>query len=118
VKGRSALLLAAVALTGAALVAIWVGFGRAGGDLPIEVENSLYLRNLPTNRWVRYHEEQPGAWSRQGHAGMAFDRKRGTLLIFGSDTHGENWDNSVHEFDPRRRRWAVRWPLWPATGSS
>lgn len=28
-----------------------------------------------------------------------------TLLIFGSDTHGENWDNSVHEFSPRARRW-------------
>ena len=77
---------------------------------PDEVENALTLRNLPPNRWVKYHEERPGAWSRQGHAGIAFDTRRGSLLIFGSDTHGENWDNSVHEFQPLRRRWETHYP--------
>jgi hypothetical protein len=69
------------------------------------VENLLELRNLPANRWIRYHEEKPGHWTRQGHAGMTFDSHRGLLLIFGSDTHGENWHNAVHEFTPALKRW-------------
>jgi hypothetical protein len=102
--------VAALAAVAATLAALGYWFGRTGSDLPTEVENSLQLRNLPTNQWIKYHEEQPDDWSRQGHAGMAFDTKRGTLLIFGSDTHGENWDNSVHEFDPRRKRWETHQP--------
>jgi hypothetical protein len=100
-----ALLLAVAALAGAWL---WRGGDRTA--LPAEIENSLQLRGLAPNRWFRYHEARPG-WTRQGHAGMAFDSKRGTLLVFGSDTHGQNWDNSVHEFDPRRKRWETHQPL-------
>ena len=86
---------------------------RRSEDPPAEVENLLELRNLPANRWVMYHEERPGIWSRQGHAGMAFDSRRGSLLIFGSDTHGENWDNAVHEFRPSLKRWDTH---YAATG--
>lgn len=105
-------LLGAVALV-AAIVAtalsltFWQSAHQSG--LPPEVENTLTLRNLPPNRWVKYHEERPG-WTRQGHAGLAFDSKRGALLVFGSDTHGQNWDNAVHEFDPRRKRWETHQP--------
>lgn len=40
---------------------------------------------------------------------MAFDTRRGSLLVFGSDTHGEEWDNAVHEFQPRQKRWETHY---------
>ena len=76
-----------------------------GSDVENQLDNSLYLLNLPANRWVKYHELQSGDWWRKGHAGLAYDSTRGSLLVFGSDTHGEDWDNVVHEFIPRRREW-------------
>ncbi len=88
----------------------WYWTTRRGDDSLAAVDNLLELRNLPANRWVRYHEEKPGHWSRQGHAGMAFDPRRGSLLIFGSDTHGQDWDNAVHEFSPALRRWETHQP--------
>ena len=67
-----------------------------------QLQNKLVLLDLPANEWVRYHESD---WWRKGHSGMAYDSKRGHLLVFGSDTHGEDWDNAVHEFIPVERRW-------------
>jgi len=99
---RTLSLLAAAMALGAGVV-LWQSWRSK--ELPSEVENLLALRNLPANRWVKYHEERPAGWRRQGHAGMAFDSRRGSLLIFGSDTHGEDWDNAVHEFAPRLKRW-------------
>jgi hypothetical protein len=74
------------------------------------------LLNLPANRWVKIHQPSVDSWRRQGHAGIAFDSKRRKLLIFGSDTHGENWDNSVHEFDPVSLEWTTHYP--PARSDS
>lgn len=74
------------------------------------------LLELPPNRWVKLHKPftlwKPD-WTRQGHAGMTYDSKRGTLLVFGSDTHGENWDNAIHEFDPVAMRWDTHFPESP-----
>jgi len=98
-----------VAVAGAAAAIAAYLAGSPANDLPDEVANALYLRNLPPNRWVKYHEEKPGGWGRQSHAGLAFDTRRGSLLVFGSDTHGEDWDNSVHEFHPLRRRWETHY---------
>jgi hypothetical protein len=113
---RPGLVGGALVLSVAALAAVWLMRESDEAVLPAEVENSLRLRSLEPNRWIAYHEERPRTWSRQGHAGMAFDTKRGTLLIFGSDTHGEDWDNAVHEFDPRRKRWATHQaPAGPET---
>ena len=84
---------------------------RWGEAEPSYVDGRLVnhrLRQLPANTWVEVASERPG-WTRQGHAGLAFDSKRGTLLIFGSDTHGENWDNSVHEFSPLTMRWTTHY---------
>jgi hypothetical protein len=69
------------------------------------IDNFLFLQNLPANRWVKYHELKGADWWRRGHAGLAYDSARGSLLVFGSDTHGEDWDNVVHEFIPGRREW-------------
>ena len=86
------------------------------------------LLSLPANRWVRIAPKRPGwvemlpsavrnmlplpsqDWTRQGHAGIAFDSKRDSLLIFGSNTHGTNWDNSVHEFSPLSLTWTTHYP--------
>ncbi|MBI3156949.1 MAG: hypothetical protein HYZ20_16315 [Burkholderiales bacterium] len=95
----------AIAAAGAALAAGGWWLRRDDEALPEPVERALALRELAPNRWVRYHEERPGDWTRQAHAGMALDARRGTLLVFGSDTHGQDWDNAVHEFDPLLERW-------------
>lgn len=91
------------------------------------------LLELPANRWVRIAPEPsalvrklpaflrelapvPGQdWNRQGHAGLAFDSRRGTLLVFGSDSHNTNWDNSVHEFSPLTLQWTTAYPASPET---
>lgn len=60
---------------------------------------------LPINQWVKLNSPWSSAWQRQVHAGIAFNSKNGHLIVFGSDTHGENWDNSIHEFDPVNEKW-------------
>ena len=75
-----------------AAAAIAIGLWRlTGGNGPaIGVDYSAQLRNLPPKRWVKYLEERPGDWSGQGHAAIAYDSRRGTLPVFGSDTHGQD----------------------------
>lgn len=74
------------------------------------------LLDLKPNTWVKIHQPDSTDWRRQAHSGLAYDSKRGTLLVFGSDTHGSNWDNSVHEFDPVALRWTTHYP--PASKES
>lgn len=68
------------------------------------------LERIPANQWLRYHQPLYADWRRQGHAGIAYDTQRATFYVFGSDTHGENWDNSVHEFDPETKSWSTHYP--------
>ena len=68
------------------------------------------LERIPANQWLRYHQPLYTDWHRQGHAGIAYDTQRATFYIFGSDTHGEDWDNSVHEFDPETSSWSTHYP--------
>ena len=78
-----------------------------------EARNSKLLR-LKANLWLKLHDPaffSGNVFTRQGHAGAAYDSKRGTILIFGSDTHGQNWDNQVHEFDPVQEKWTTHYPL-------
>lgn len=75
-----------------------------------DYRGSAMLLDLPANRWVKLHQPWSADWRRQSHAGIAYDSKRGTILIFGSNTHGENWDNSVHEFDPVSAIWSTHYP--------
>lgn len=74
------------------------------------------LAALPPNQWVVFAAPKDLTWRRQGHGGAAYDSKRGTLLLFGSNSHGENWDDSVHEFDPATKEWTTHYPeAAPAT---
>jgi hypothetical protein len=71
------------------------------------------LLNLVSNRWVKIHSSKNEKFNRQVHAGIAYDSKRGRILIFGSDTHNTNWDNSVHEFDPYAETWTTHYQNAP-----
>src|SRR3546814_15916919 len=68
---------------------------------------SAELAALPANQGVVFAAPKDIEWRRQGHGGIAYDSKRGTLLLFGSNTHGEDWDDSVHEFDPATKQWST-----------
>lgn len=71
-------------------------------------ESSRDLATLPQGRWVEIHRQSASdavRFTRQAHAGAAFDSKRGRLVIFGSDEHGEDWSNAPLFFDPVARVW-------------
>lgn len=60
------------------------------------------------NRWFKLHEQQPAdavRFRRQDHGGSCFDTKRGQLILFGSDTHGQDWSNSPLVFDVATGSW-------------
>ncbi|WP_275100208.1 hypothetical protein [Sedimenticola hydrogenitrophicus] len=64
--------------------------------------------HLPEKRWIKIHQQQrsdPVQFKRQPHGGSAFDSKRGRLVLFGSDTHGEDWSNVVRIFDMSSVKW-------------
>jgi len=70
-----------------------------------QLENTLELLQLPVNQWVEFSKSDEDDWWPKGHAGMAYDSKRGQLVVFGSETHGEDHDNAIHVFVPGQRRW-------------
>lgn len=84
---------------------------QPGAETPGALNPELLA--LKPNTWVKLHQPDSLDWRRQRHSGLAYDSKRGTLLIFGSDTHGNNWDNSVHEFNPVTLRWTTHYPPAP-----
>jgi hypothetical protein len=71
------------------------------------------LLGLKPNTWTLISQPDQANWRRQTHAGIAYDSKRGTLLVFGSNTHGLDWDNEVHEFDPVAGRWETHYRRAP-----
>jgi hypothetical protein len=122
-------------IAGAALFAGFVIFQASQQDHLLDdlgfvdgrpINNRLLA--LPPNQWVKISPQLPAfmqalpaaaqmfypapslGWHRQGHAGLAFDSLRDSLLIFGSDSHGENWDNSVHEFSLLTLEWNTHYP--------
>jgi hypothetical protein len=93
---------------------LWVGNVPHGIDGAEALNRPL--ANLPPNRWVVIDRGEGVGWRRQGHAGIAYDSRRGRLYLFGSDTHGRDWDDSVHEFDPATQHWTTHYP--PASKES
>jgi hypothetical protein len=71
------------------------------------------LLGLKPNTWHLLSRPAQAGLKRQAHAGIAYDSRRGTLLIFGSNTHGLDWDNEIHEFDPVTGRWETHYPRAP-----
>jgi hypothetical protein len=68
------------------------------------------LRALPAGTWHKIHQHADEGFERQAHAGAAFDPVRGRLMVFGSDTHDQDWDNSVRFFDMAALRWSRAYP--------
>jgi len=71
------------------------------------------LVDLEPNGWLKLHEQSEAdevRFRRQGHGGSCFDAKRGRLILFGSDTHGRDWENSPLLFDPAAERWTRAYP--------
>lgn len=67
------------------------------------------LKRLPAGTWIKIHEQASGsedAFVRQTHGGAAFDPVRGRVMLFGSDTHSRDWDNSVRFFDMGTLSWS------------
>lgn len=63
------------------------------------------IHDIPANRWVKLQQDTRADWHRQRHGGAVYDSLRGRLMLFGSDTHGLDWDNRIHVFDPDLRAW-------------
>jgi len=105
VSRKPAATLCGVIITAFALGANHVNAAAADLDAPRPLNPKLL--NLTPNKWVKFYQPATADWRRQGHAGIAYDSKRGILLLFGSDTHGRNWDNSVHAFDPVTEQWTT-----------
>jgi hypothetical protein len=81
-----------------------VGAARAGNAVAAE---------LPRGRWTRIHEQSASdevRFKRQVHGGAAFDSRRGRIVLFGSDEHGQDWTNAPLFFDVAKRRWTRPYP--------
>lgn len=68
---------------------------------------------LPVGKWIKIHQQKPGdriIFRRQAHGGSAFDTHRNQLVLFGSDSHGQNWNNSLLLFDPLKLKWNRLYP--------
>ncbi len=71
------------------------------------------LEDLEPNRWVVLHRQQADdevRFHRQEHGGSCFDTRRGRLILFGSNTHGRDWQNSPLVFDPVSCKWSRLYP--------
>ncbi len=103
---------------GAAGLLGWSESGERGADRiaekgPQERALNSRLLTLRPNVWNPLSQPSQADWRRQAHAGIAYDSKRGHLLIFGSNTHGLDWDDTVHEFDPVNASWETHYPPAP-----
>lgn len=71
------------------------------------------LKSLPIGVWLKIHQQigdGPDDFPRQAHGGAAYDPVRGRLMLFGSDTHSANWDNTVRFFDMASLTWSSAYP--------
>lgn len=67
------------------------------------------LRELAPGQWTKIHEQKPDdpvRFRRQWHGGAAFDSRRGRIVLFGSDEHGEDWTNAPLFFDLATLSWS------------
>jgi hypothetical protein len=67
------------------------------------------LIDLPANQWVAIHQQARDdkvRFKRQEHGGSCLDTKRCRIVLFGSNTHGEDWTNSPLIFDVVAGSWS------------
>jgi hypothetical protein len=90
-----------------------VACGAAAASAHGEPPRNPRLMKIEPNRWSKLHEQSATdevRFRRQGHGGSCFDTKRGHLVLFGSDTHGRDWENSPLVFEPVAERWTRYYP--------
>jgi len=78
-----------------------------------EPRRNAALLGLEPNRWHKLHEQKAGdaiRFQRQEHGGACFDTRRGQIILFGSNTHGNDWTNSPLLFDPVECQWTRLYP--------
>ncbi|MCW8132276.1 MAG: hypothetical protein KIS92_18155 [Planctomycetota bacterium] len=99
-----------------AAIGLWAALAAAhalfGTEAPA-AEAAPAVGALPANRWVKLHEcsaKDEVRPARQAHGGSCFDRTRGVLMLFGSNTHGKDWQNNPFCFDPAARTWSTPYP--------
>lgn len=71
------------------------------------------LASIPKGRWIKVHQqssEDTVHFIRQEHAGGVFHPYKGQLLLFGSNTHGTEWNNTVYSFDLKTLQWSEAYP--------
>jgi len=90
------------------------GGSLSGAEPPAEGAPRVnpVLLELEPNRWVEIHRQQDEEvrFHRQEHGGSCFDARRGRLILFGSNTHGRDWQNSPFIFDPASCTWRRVYP--------
>ena len=78
-----------------------------------QVPQSETLEKMTPNKWLMLHRQRRRdvvRFYRQEHGGSCFDSRRGRLVLFGSNTHGDDWTNSPLFFDVRKREWSRAYP--------
>lgn len=94
-------------------------FGSLDGVDPVELAPvksgtiNPAFRTLPVGSWVKIHQQEIGSknvFKRQVHGGAAFDPVRSRVMLFGSDTHSRDWNNSVWMFDMGALNWSQPYP--------
>ena len=74
----------------------------------VKASDDAWEAELPRGTWTLLHRMEAGdavSFSLQKHSGSAFDTRRGRVFLFGSDTHGENWNNAPAVFDLESLSW-------------
>jgi len=77
---------------------------RLTGGQPPDL-NPLLLGQKP-GTWLRLPSNPGPAPRIHDHAGGAIDPETSTLYFFGSDNHGDEWNNEVWSYNPVTMRWA------------
>jgi len=70
--------------------------------------------SLPQGQWVKIHQQQSSDnihFIRQSHAGSGYDSVNSQLFLFGSNTHAENWNNTVYRFNLDTLQWQQDYPI-------
>ncbi len=87
--------------------------GLAFASLEANAAEPKWEDRLQSGIWTPVHRMQPQdpvTFLLQSHGGSAFDTRRGRILLFGSDTHGQDWSNSPLIFDLKSLLWRRVYP--------
>lgn len=95
--------VATAALTAIVLLFVAPASGQSlPASAPAREPTNPKLAGIPANQWVQIHQQAAGdkvRFRRQEHGGSCFDSKRCRIVLFGSNTHGQDWTNSPLIFD-------------------